>query len=285
MPTNIKENEFQTPHPVMIDKDSLKKIKLDFDAYKSILFNSHPGDLYNNIDRFITFIQETRFLIDYIREKPKPNCDMNQVISEILNTFGTHFFNFGVTDDEIIVNTYYFLTCHSFNQYNINAICFCYGIVGPNDMTIMFNTFKERVLRPFVSLLENYINKTCIDLGVDTMNQTSITVNGGQLNWSQDNSRISAVQNNNGVDFEQIQIMIENILSIAKEQNVPQDTIQQLSESLELVKEELQKASPKKTAVRLIMDGLLSTSTIFGAIPTIAAKINDFAQYIAPLLN
>ena len=79
--------------------------------------------------------------------------------------------------------------------------------------------------------------------------------------------------------------MIEEILSVAKEQVVPKDFMQQLSESLELVKEELQKSSPRKTAVRLLLDGLLSTSSVLGSIPTIATKVNDFAQYIAPLLN
>lgn len=285
MPTNINESGSKTPQPSTIDKDSLKKIKLDFDAYKGILFNSHPGDLYNNIDRFITFVQKTKFLIDYIRGKPKTGYDMNQVISEILGSFGTRYFTFGITNDEIIVNTYYFLTCRSFNPQTINDICFCYSFGCANNITVMVDTFKERVLRPFVSLLENYINKTCIDLGVDTMNQTSVTVNGGQFNWSQDNSTLNAVQNYNGVDFEQIQKMIEGILSVANEQNMPKDSMQQLSESLELVKEELQKKSPKKTAVRLIIDGLLSTSNILATIPIITAKINDFAQYIAPLLN
>ena len=284
MPTNIKENESETPPPAMIDKDSLKKIKLDFDAYKSILFNSHPGDFYNNIDRFITFVQKTPFLIDYIRGKPKTGYDMNQVISEIIASFGTRYFTFGITNDEIIVNTYYFLTCRSFNPQTINDICFCYSFGCANNIAVMVDTFKERVLRPFVNLLENYIEKSCIDTGVGAMSQTSITVHG-TFNWAQGNSTINSIQNNNGVDFEQIQKMIEEILSIAKEQDVPKDSMQQLSESLELVMEELQKASPKKTAVRLIMDGLLSTSNIFGAIPTIATKINDFAQYIAPLFN
>ena len=79
--------------------------------------------------------------------------------------------------------------------------------------------------------------------------------------------------------------MIDNILSVAKEHHVSGNDLQRISESLGFIKDELQKPAPKKTTVRLILDGLLSTSSILGTIPTIAAKINDFAQYIAPLLN
>ena len=158
-----------------------------------------------------------------------------------------------------------------------------FTLVGEYDK--MKDLFYKRVIGPFVSILLKHIDMTLISIGEDVPAPNIITVYGGQLNYAQGHSTISAVQNINGINLEQLQTMIDEILSVAKEQNIPNDSIQQLSESLELVKEEIQKESPKKTAIRLIMDGLLSTSNIFGAIPTIAAKINDFAQYIAPLLN
>ena len=49
-------------------------------------------------------------------------------------------------------------------------------------------------------------------MGIDDNIQYNITVNGGQVNLSQDNSTLNAVQNNNGVDIAKMQSLIERIM-------------------------------------------------------------------------
>ena len=265
-----------------MNKTDINIIRYQFQNCLNSIANSQSLNFYSNVKRFVDYIQRTEFLMQYIFSLPQTDDDMDIIIPEIIRLNGAEVYTFGNTDEKIIVNTYKFLSSPQLNEGNIFDICLFYSHTGSFDGMKRF--FYDGIISPFASLLLQHIGTALITMGEDVP-APNITVNGGQFNYAQGHSTISAVQNINGINPEQLQTMINEILSIAKEQKIPNESIQQLSESLELVKEELQKASPKKTAVRLILDGLLSTSTILGTIPTIASKINDFSQYIAPLLN
>ena len=344
-PEWLQDNNFVTSSPTpmdkaisrkeeiqqKIDKLSLQILKNDFAFFKANLLSSQQWNLYSNTVQFISFVQRTEMLIDYIQNLPEAKQNINLAVLGLLYLVGPNDSPFGTTDNEIIVNTYSYLASPAFTPLSIsNFSSLSNRTNAPTDKVV---AFKDRILRPFVNILESYLDNKCVDMGIEKANQfytsgqdlsatcseslpktkhdsrtsrahynmqnnaTSsegsnshesqifITLNGGQVNIAQGNSMISANQNNNGINPEHMQKMIDNILSVAKEHHVSGNDLQRISESLGFIKDELQKPAPKKTTVRLILDGLLSTSSILGTIPTIAAKINDFAQYIAPLLN
>ena len=153
-----------------------------------------------------------------------------------------------------------------------------------NKIVNLFNSNSKKSCLPFVSFLENYLTEIGIDMGMDELVQYQITVNNGQVNLAQDNSTISAVQNNNGLDFNHLQELIDSIQSAANNGNVATADSKQIVELLTGIKEELQKPSPKKSIVSMLINGLTSTATLLGAIPVVSQKINEFIKYVEPYL-
>ena len=133
-------------------------------------------------------------------------------------------------------------------------------------------------------MIEQYLTKIEIKMGLDDNIQYSITVNGGQVNLSQDNSVINAVQNNNGVDFNQMQTLIDAILNAAKSGGIAQESFNQLNDIVCAIKDEITKQPPKKAVITSLKNGLVTFATGFATIPALKEAVDIFVQFIAPFI-
>jgi hypothetical protein len=260
-------------------KSELQGIKYEFSSYVANINSSHHSNYYSNIKRFISYIQNNSFLMQYIRSFPQTGEDMNTIIPQILSSNGTYAYNFGDTDEKILVNTYNFLSSPLINQTNILEICLMFTLVGEYDK--MKDLFYKRVIGPFVSILLKHIDMTLISIGEDVPTPNIITVYGGQLNYAQGHSTISAVQNNNSIDYDKIQRMIEGILLAAKESTASEDDINNLEQALNCISNEIHNSNPNKSLISVLLHGVKDAAIVMGAVPTVVQNINLFAEYIA----
>lgn len=262
-----------------MDKRELKKISLEFRQMASRVLHSHYNDFYRNLQMFVGHIQQTDLLIGYIKSLPDTGADMDAEVDEVAKNFGRYIFDFGSSKDEQVVNSYRLLSSSRITEQNILDLCTAY-CPGSHKFQDAVNSFGKRVILPFVNYLENYLTEIGIDMGMDDSVQYKITVNGGQVNLAQDNSTISAVQNNSGIDFNHLQELIDSIQLAVSNGNVTPATSTQISELLAGIKEELQKQSPKKSVISMLLNGLTSTANLLGAIPIVSQKVEELARYI-----
>ena len=82
-------------------------------------------------------------------------------------------------------------------DHNINCRVYTMGYAHSNKYQDMVEGFGERFLLPFINYIDGYFERIFTEMGFDENNNYNITINGGQVNISKDNSILNAVQNSN----------------------------------------------------------------------------------------
>lgn len=268
-----------------IDKKELKKISYDFRSLAGRIIGANYNEVASIIAMFIAYIDKTPLLFDYINSLPKTASaeQIEKDLNEVSNNFGNKILSTGATPEEEVSYVYALLKILASHQDQIYVLG--YGYCHSNNAQDMTKAFGNYIVLPFVNTVLGYLVHIGIDIGMDETNTFNITVNGGQFNLSQDNSTLSAVQNNNGIDLAKIQEMIADILNAVSINSLAIDQQQQIADALNGIQEELQKQSPKKGMISMLLDGLKSTGNVLAAIPELSQKINTFAEYIAPFIS
>lgn len=83
----------------------------------------------------------------------------------------------------------------------------------------------------------------------------SITVNGGQVIFSQDCAEVNA-NNEIGINVDQLTKLIDAIKNVAKSQAFSDDEKEELNENLETIDEEAKSSKPKKGLLKTAIKGL-----------------------------
>ena len=268
-----------------INKKELLKISHDFRSMASRAINAHFKEVASIIGMFIDFIDATPLLKNYIDDCPFTSTDeqMQNDIKAVVESFGRNMLSTGNTPEEEVAYTYRLLKVV---RENPNAILMIgKGYCSSSKYQDMTKAFGNYVIHPFVDTIKGHLTHIGIDMGMDENNQYNITVSGGQVNISQDNSTLNAVQNNSGFDLQIVQKIIDEITTLLLQANVPKDQLAEIKEALEGIRDELAKPAPKKGFINMLLQGLQTSSTVLSTIPVVAEKVKAFAAYIAPYLQ
>lgn len=268
-----------------IDKKELKRISYDFRSLASRIIGANYNEVASIMAMFIAYIDRTPLLFNYINSLPKTASaeQIEKDLDEVSASHGRKMLSTGASPEEEVSYIYALFKILTSHQDGIYALG--YGYCHSNNFQDMTKAFGNNIVLPFVNNVLGYLVHIGIDIGMDETNTFNITVNGGQFNLSQDNSTLSAVQNNNGIDLAKIQEMIADILDVASHNMLRTDQQQQIAAGLVAIQEELQKQSPQKGLITMLLTGLKATTSVLATIPELSQKINTFAEYIAPLIS
>lgn len=264
-----------------MNKREIKKISYDFRCSASAVMTSHSEDLLHNIRLFMLFIKQNPLIMQYVNSLPDTNNDIEKAIVEVISNPNV-VFRLGETIEDSFRNTFKLLDSPSLDERALYGIILAYR-GNSSQYQDMAKNFCQRIILPFIRTIQQYLAKIEIDMGMDDNIQYSITVNGGQVNLSQDNSTINAVQNN-GIDQNKIQSMIDAILTAAQNGGVAQEQIGQINEILYAIKDELTKPTPKRAVITTLKNELIAFSTGFATIPALKEAVDIFVQFIAPFI-
>lgn len=269
-----------------INKKELQKISYDFRSMASRVLNAHFNEVASIIGMLIAFIDKTPLLKSYIDSCPFVSSDeqIQEDIKAVIGSFGRNMLSTGNTPEEEVAYTYRLLKVVRENPEAIFMIG--NGYCSSNKYQDMTKAFGNYIIHPFVDTIQGHLMHIGIDMGMDENNQYNITVSGGQVNISQDNSTLNAIQNNDsGLDASEIQRLIDSIIGAMNTEKVPDGQIDEIKDTLLCIKEELTKKSPQKSIVKMLLTGLQTTSTAMSAIPDVAQKVKAFATYVMQYLN
>ncbi len=108
-------------------------------------------------------------------------------------------------------------------------------------------------------------------MGLDDSTRYNITVHNGQVNLANDNSTINAVVNN-GIDQPRLNELLSNL--VAKSQiELPIEKQEIVSDSVEVIRQELQSEKPRKSLLRGVMstlNGIKNSAEFLAALATLA---------------
>jgi hypothetical protein len=237
----------------------------DFNNVSNRLMRVNFNEYNSVLAKFLTFLDGTELIHDYIIDCGEPTIDVESDISAVSGSYGRSCFALGLTDSEEVANVYHILK--AIYEKNMN-VAYTIGLAyrsGSKKFQDGVNGFNERVVMVLIRHVESYLTKIGFDMGVDDNIKYAITVNNGQVNLASDSATINAVQNN-GINIEELQKLI-GALKEAAPTDMNDEEEESFNESVETLEHELVQPKPKKSLINTAIKALkaIKDTTEFAA--------------------
>lgn len=235
-----------------LNRNELRKIIYDFNSISNRLLQAAFEDYNGVLAKFIDYIKRTPIINDYVVDCGVCDQDLPNEFQEVSVSYGRCTFSLGDTDEEEVRNIFAILNYIIENKIQIHYAV-ALGYSSSNKYQDKIKGFNDRVTMVLIRHIERYLTKIGIDMGVDEKVTYSITVQNGQVNIANDNATINAT-NTNGIDFSQCSKLLEALRKSAS--NLAPDDKETLESSLEVIKEEVQTAQPRKSFLKTAIAGI-----------------------------
>ena len=261
-----------------LNKTELRIILFDFNSIANRLLKADMEDYGGVLNKFLRFLSDTEIIKAYLDDCGNPTIpDIESEFMEVAKSYGDSIFSTGETEAEENANIHAILSYLSNNIRYIRGIIMGYS--HSNKYSDKLKGFNERFTLILIQNIEGYLRKLGIKMGLDDSTRYNITVHNGQVNLANDNSTINAVMNN-GVDQFRLNELLNNL--VAKSQiELPVEEQEIVSDSVEVIRQELQNEKPKKSLLRGVMstlNGIKNSAEFLAALATLA-------QFLQPILG
>lgn len=203
--------------------------------------------------KYINYISTTEIIMDYISACGKCELDLEQSFQDVQSRRAV--FWLGDTDEEEVRNVYAIL---KFIITNKKHIPYGIGMAYTNSTKYqeILKAFNERVTMVLIRHIETYLTKVGIDMGVDDKVVYNISFKDGQLNIANDNAVINATNNTGMIDQEQLERLLEKIVSEMEKSHLSVEDEEIVKNSINVIKEECKEANPRKNFLNAALNGI-----------------------------
>lgn len=262
------------------NKKELKNISRKFRGSSSRILNSDFSEFNNNLKRFILLINEEVIIKDYIDNciNEENNFDIESEIKEVSSSYGQAIFDSYIDEKEEISYTYQILK--AITDKDIDFRSYAMGYAHSNQYQDMVKGFSERFILPFINYIDEYLERIFTEMGLDENNTYNITINGGQLNISKDNSNLTAIQNNNDISD-----LITELKNNLKNSDISDEIKSEIIENVDGIQEELTRSNPRKGILKSFTEGLKNSVKLIPKAIEITANIATIIQFVAPYIK
>jgi hypothetical protein len=238
---------------ITIDKKELQKIGFKFRNIASRLLKTNYQDGMENLQRFLDYIDNVTIIENYIKKNNIKKFDIETDINKREYREG---YKLPINPSDEIAYIYQLLKYCNENCSEYIEICSGYS---KGNFQQWVDEFNSRVVLPFVNHINNYLEEVAIDMNLNENDKTTITIHNesGQVNLSQDESTINAVQNN------QINKEIEKVFSkykkLIEEIEIPSEEKEDTIELVDIAVDETKKDKPKKSLIKVATEKINET--------------------------
>ena len=254
-----------------MNRKELKKIMYSFNAISSRMMRVSFDEYNMVLKKFLTYINETDIIHDYILSGNDDEYDAQEVFNKI--TTKDYVFDFGPSTNEESYQIYKILDYIENNVIHPESAFF--AIYGRNRWQDNVKEFNDRVVLVLINNIDAYLANVGIDMGLDE--SMTWNVNGGQVNVANDNSTINATQNN-GIDENELNSIVKSINDNSG--GLSGDSRETLLNSVEMIRNEIVKPAPQAVIISNGIKLIASITTITNGFPLLAGciqKLIDFA--------
>ncbi|BCN31924.1 hypothetical protein bsdtb5_32190 [Anaeromicropila herbilytica] len=254
-----------------IDKKTLKIISLEFRTIANRLINCNHQTGMGLMKQFLDYIEGNDIIHEYIIGFVKSD-DFEPVERR------TCFTSIGDNKQEEISFVYQYIR---YAVENFNNIYYDMAMGYAREANDAVKEFCNRIILPFVNYIEGYLTEIGIKMGYDEDVKYMIHVSGGvaQVNVANDSGIVNATQNNGTCSQDLEKLIFKLMDTIPKD--LSEEDRNQITESIEVIREESQSETPRKSFVNMAVKGLqmIKGGTEF------AAAVAGICQFVQPLLG
>lgn len=264
-----------------LSKKDLKKISREFRSISSRLIQSSYEDIFPVLNIFINTIENQEIVFEYIKNCRRDNYDIEKEI-EIICKDWHGIFSLGNTVEEEVYTIYNILKYIIDEKMDITVIAMGYS--NSKYYQEKVKAFHDRVTLVLVNHIDNYLMNIAIDMGYDEEVKHMITVNGTQVNISNGNSTLNAVQNNTNNESSELIRIIEAIKG-SIDNEISEENKEIILENVETIQDQLESKKPKKGLVKTCIAGLNTTIMALPNAIQLSKNVNQFIEYVNQFIN
>lgn len=261
-----------------INKKELRKVSRKFRTFGSNVINAHFREQTQALSELIKYIDNTPVLIDYIQSLSYPIDDLESIVEELSGSYSRATINLG-DDTEKRVYLLYRVFKHIVAK-ELDTINFGYPYAGSGKFKDCAKAFGDRLVYPFISGVEMYLQDISTDMGYDDNSMYNISINssGVQVNIAQNRSFIEAHQ----INETQAKEVEEKIREVEKLISALEDTSEKesMAEDLEMLKEQLSKTNPEKSLIKYFVESLKKAASAISGAPKLIEGIKSIADFL-----
>lgn len=258
-----------------LSKKDLKKISREFRSVSSRLIQSSYEDIFPILNIFINTIEKQEIVYEYIKNCTNDGYDVKKAFEDAYGDWD-NIFLLGNTVEEEVYTIYNILKYILDNNVDITMITMGYSRSKYYQEKV--KAFHDRVTLVLVNHIDNYLMNIAIDMGYDEEVKHMITVNGTQVNISNGNSTLNAVQNNNNNESSEL-IKIIDAIKGSIDKDIPEDEKEIILENVETIQEQLESEKPKKGLIKTCIAGLNTTIMALPHAIQLSENVNKFIEY------
>lgn len=259
-----------------LNRNELRKIQYDFNSISNRLLQADYEDYTGVLDKFLTYIESTPIIFDYIKDCGDCDWDLATEVQEVQASYGRMIFSTGNTEEEEIRNVYAVLR-YLVDTNNSVFRGVAMGYSHSKGYQDKIKGFNERFAMVLIRYVESYLTKVGIDMGLDDKIVYNVTVQNGQAIIATDNATVTAT-NNVGVDVGELKKLIADVQAAAS--TLTPEEQETVSECLEVIETEATAEKPKKGMLKTA----LSTLSAIKGIVEFGSAVAGIAEFVGPLI-
>ena len=261
-----------------INKKELRKISRRFRTLASNVMNAYFEEQTDALIEFLDYIKRTSLIFDYVESLAYDIEGLESELDRIASSYGSKALELG-TDSRrrtyLLYRAFDYIALKKLSTTN-----FGWYYAHSKKYQDMAKAFGDRLIYPFVLEIEEYIKDIATDMGFDNDSSYNITINssGVQVNIAEHGGTVNAEQGNI-INKEELSRAIKNVENAIEtvENNESKSVLKQ---NLEVVKNEIQSAQPKKTILTSAFNSMKFIATSVALTPDLTEGIKLLASAI-----
>lgn len=228
-----------------INKTTLKTIMSKFNSVSNRLLQSSYGNYLDDLRRFCNYIEANELIMEYIDSCGGFNSEMESLLDECLHQGGK--IQFSIDEDEETLQIYSYIKTICDRDYTSLPPGIILPYSSSNKFADMLQEFNHCVVLALINHISDYLKKVGIEMGMD--DNVTYNINGQQVNIANDNASITAIQNNNGIDVNELHKLVE-AMKAGLSPHLSSEDKADAEESIDIIKAELSSGSPDEQKVK-----------------------------------
>lgn len=221
--------------------------------------------------------------MEYINSCGGYNSEMDSLLDECLHQGGKIQFSLDEDTETSEIYSYLKVICNRDYKSLPHGIILPY--LSSRKFADMLKEFNHRVVLALVNHISDYLKKVGIEMSMD--DNVTYNINGQQVNIANDNANITAIQNNNGINADELHKLIEAMKSDLNP-NLSSEDRSDAEESIDIIESELRSGNPDeqkvKSQFKLLkrLDVGVKFASACCSLLTFADKVFPFLADVAP---
>ncbi len=266
-----------------ISKTILKTIMSKFNSVSNRLLQSSYDNYLDDLRRLCNYLDANELIMEYINSCGGYNSEMESLLDECLHQGGK--IQFSLDEDMETSEIYSYLKAICNRDFDRLPLGIILPYSSSDKFADMLKEFNHCVVLALINHISDYLKKVGIEMGMD--DNVTYNINGQQVNIANDNANITAIQNNNGINADELHKLIEAMKSDLNPNLSPEDRAD-AEESIDIIESELKSDNPDeqkvKSQFKLLkrLDVGVKFASACCSLLTFADKVFPFLAEVAP---